>query len=255
MATNDKNKLNTNTTGVSFYNSENGYKVNSTLRTGYWNDKCLLSVYPKLESPSEGRVFDYDNQMAAFLNVGDVNALVEIMKNSVESKAAGKEFRKAIPTGKGMVEFGTSNTELGLDSPYINICETGEDKMVKASMLYQFKPTIAIADYCYADGSYEIDRDEMGEVKQLINALESAEDALSNAYAHTIIERDKYAREKVTNNIIKIMDKLGIPVEYTGTKKSSGNSYSRWDSAKVSTTNKNLPEEHTSDIDAEDIYG
>ena len=52
------------------------------------------------------------------------------------------------------------------------------------------------------------------------------------------------------------MDKLGIPVEYTGAKKSSGNGYNRWDSAKVATsTNKNLPEEHTSDIDAEDIYG
>lgn len=250
-----KNKLNTNTNGVNFYNSEEGYKVNSTLRTGYWNDKCLLSIYPKLENPTEGRVFDYDNQMAAFLSVGDINGLVEIMKNSVEYKAAGKEFRKAIPTGKGMVEFGTSNTELGLDTPYINICETGDDKIVKSSMLYQFKPTIAIENYCYADGSYDITRDDMGEVKQLINALESSEDALSNAYAHTMVEKDKYAREKVQNNIIKIMDKLGIPVEYTG-KKSSGNGYNRWDSAKVATTtNKGLPEEHTSDIDSEDIYG
>lgn len=256
MADNNKNKLNTNTSGVNFYNSEEGYKVNSTLRTGYWNDKCLLSVYPKLETPTDGRVFDYDNQMAAFLSVGDVNALVDIMKNSVASQAEGKEYRKAIPTGKGMVEFGTSNSELGLDTPYINICETGDDKIVKASMLYQFKPTIAIENYCYADGSYDISRDAMGEVKQLINALESAEDALSNAYAHTIIERDKYAKEKLQNNIVKIMDKLGIPVEYTGAKKSSGNGYNRWDSAKVATsTNKNLPEEHTSDIDAEDIYG
>lgn len=247
----EKKQLNVNTNGVAFFNSDEGYKVNSTLRTGYWNDKCQLAIYPKLENPSEGRIFDYDNQMAAFLNVGDVGNLLGLLDEVVDSEK--ENVRKAIPTSKGMVEFGTSNAELGIDTPYLNICETDEDRKVTKSLLYQFKPTIVIDSYNYETGEYEIERNKFGEVEQFMAAMEASQTAMSNAFAHTVAEKDKYAKEKLTNNIIKVMDKLGIPVEYTG-KKSGGN-YNRWDTAKVATSNKNLPEEHSSDIDSEDIYG
>ncbi|MGL5714676.1 MAG: hypothetical protein ACRCX2_16770 [Paraclostridium sp.] len=241
----ERKELNTNTRGIELYNSDENYPVNSCLKCGYWNNRIVIDIHPKLATPSNGKVFNYEEKMSVTLTEKDAVAL-----NGMVDMVYSEEYDfLALPTAKGFIEFGMKNEELGINTPYINICETNENKEVTGSLTFCFPKTVIIADYNYKDANYNtIETD--AELETFFEFLENAVAAGTMAYAHAQVDRTKYSTEKFSNQLVALLENAGIPTS-SGNSKSGYTAGKGWSSPNRNRTNTIPSEEVSGDQDIE----
>lgn len=244
MAGYEKKDLNVNTRGIALYNSEENTEVKSTLRGSFWNDKVVIDIHPALEKPTDNKKFDYDTKLSAILGPLDLLTL----KSAVEQVVAGDFPALAIPTSKGMIEFGKDHEELNIVGYYLNICETDENNVVTNSLIYLFKSNPIIKGYSYKDATYDI-MDEEAEVELFLEFITNAVDAGTMAYAHAALDRNKYSDEKMKNSITKLLEAQGISTEYAGNNNNKSGGKNSWSSSRKNET-QNIP---TTSVSGEDF--
>ncbi|MGL6099512.1 MAG: hypothetical protein ACRC0G_07790 [Fusobacteriaceae bacterium] len=246
MAGYEKKDLNVNTRGIALYNSEESTIAKSTLRASFWNDKVVLDIHPALENMTEHKKFDYDTKVSAILSNVDLVSL----ESAISDVIMGDYSALAVPTSRGMIEFGKGNEELGIEGYYLNICETDENNVVTNSLIYLFKSSVIIKGYSYADATYDV-MDNDSEVDLFEDFISNAIHGSSMAYAHFNLERTKYSDEKMKNSLTKLMEASGISTEYAGDKKtSSTGSKNSWSSSRKNEA-KEIPTSK-GDINTED---
>lgn len=241
----ERKELNTNTRGIELYNSDENYPVNSCLKGGYWNNRIVIDIHPKLAKPTDGKVFNYEEKMSVTLTEKDAVAFYNI----IDMVSTGDYDFLALPTAKGFIEFGMKNEELGLEGAYINICETNENKEVTGSLTFCFPKTIIITDYNYKDATYntaEVD----AEVDTFIEFIENGIAAGTMAYAHAQVDRTKYSTEKFSNQLVALLENAGIPTS-SGNSKSGYSAGKGWSAPNRNRSNAIPSEEVSGDQDIE----
>lgn len=221
MANNNSrdNNISINTNGVQLYNRD-GF-VPSALTIGYWNDVLNIRINPKLENPTETKVFDYEKYISCILPVERIGELINAINKEIVP--AMKEGRNKIISiqvaGDSLLSVGTNVATGSPLRPFIAIYK-GIDvntKKPESYLLYEFKSSTIIEDYDADKGSYTVSQPDHVELNTFIKILNAAFDGLTKATAHTINTENRFrnaAQMKVMN---ALAEKSGIETGYGNT--------------------------------------
>ena len=210
---NKREQVNVNTRGVSFMNSE-GSLAQSALLVGYWNSTISLKLHPTLpaDKQTDFKKFDYDEVINTALTLEKAVALDKIVGRAMLALSSTEDFFKGISVGgDGLVGIGVKHVEDDKAVAFLGIYKSLDPgtRIPKVYNLYQFKETMIIDGYSPETGNFNVTSDQ-SELELFKKVLEASIAGLSNANQHATRHVDKFFRDKLTNNINAVGNKLGV---------------------------------------------
>ncbi len=212
------NSNDTNTRGLQFKNKD-GFEP-STVSIGFWNDLLTIRINPALppEAQTENRIYDYNKYVSTALTVEKITLLHEKIKNEViPAIEKDEECTVGIPVaGDSLFIVSTGKSKHGVIKPYMAIVKGINPDTKKAEMVihYEFNKTSSVDNYNPDTGSYDINKNGIIELLVFDKILEASIWGLSKVFVHADRAVNKFFNNKQMQYLTKIMEKLGIPVDY-----------------------------------------
>ena len=207
----DKKNDSVNTDGPQYKNSK-GFEV-STLKIRYWDDKLTLTIHPKLKTPTEKQVYDYETKISIALKVDKVEALLKSLENILD-KAIDDKNAKSVgitTSSNNMVVVSTILKEESLHV-VLHICrELNPDTRIPNQrysytfikddqVIEDFDPTTGkFENVCEVQTEYECFK---GMLKEFVRINQVADNHADKYF-------NKYYRDNIYSNVLKTGLKIG----------------------------------------------
>jgi len=207
----DKKNDSVNTDGPQYKNSK-GFEV-STLKIRYWDDKLTLTIHPKLKTPTEKQVYDYETKISIALKVDKVEALLKSLEKIID-KAIDDKKEKSVgitTSSNNMVVVSTILKEESLHV-VLHICrELNPDTRIPNQrysytfikddqVIEDFDPTTGkFENVCEVQTEYECFK---GMLKEFVRINQVADNHADKYF-------NKYYRDNIYSNVLKTGLKIG----------------------------------------------
>jgi hypothetical protein len=211
---NSKDNNSVNTKGPQFMNKD-GFDP-STVLIGFWDRFLTIKIHPALpnEKRSETKIFDYEKVVSTALTLEKITLLInDIEKYILPAIESGEDKTVGVPVGAdSILVVGTGKKITGSIRPFLAIHKSLNEKTKKPEMsiCYEFNRIYTVHDYDPVDGTFDVNKDQHGELFAFVEILKASRIGLSNTTAHASRYVDKYYKDTVLKNISSVAEKLGV---------------------------------------------
>lgn len=224
---NEQKEKKYNPTVISDYKMSNPEGIDpSALSFSYWNGLLNIKIAPKkANSNEEFASYDYDNAASVFISHGKARVLVEEIKRFRESN--GSIDNVGISTKHGLLSV-CDGKSFGVSGPLLVVRDLDPNTgAVIAKYIYQFKTGFhyGIENFNETDSQYTTNNYDYLELDQFVTILEQYYLSMTNAFAYSVINANRFNETRVKNDLDAIKDNLGIPKSgnYSYKNNSGGN--------------------------------
>lgn len=193
----------------------------SCINFTFWNSTLKISIAPKKQTNGDEVAFDYENDIAIYLNHTKARILYEEICKFQEDPV--KYNSSGVPSGSGLITI-SNGKEFGVDCPCIVIRKTDEAGIPVSSYAYQIKNDyhFSIRNYDDKNGTFDkvtSDYTQL-ELEQIKTLLKTYYEAMTGAMAYSVIDQNKYEAGRTSTKLDQIAAKLGV--QFNNSKSGGG---------------------------------
>lgn len=222
---NDKKTYDVNTKGIQFKNREG--IDSSTLLIDFWKEAVTLKIHPALpvEKQTTESVYDYEHSLSTALVLPKVQSILSLIPNFRKAMEEEKNYSIGVKIGTScIVMLSTGVKETGMVRPFLGIYkDIDADTLIpNQGIRYEFAENEVMENYDPNEGNKESEIAVRSEFELFIAVLESARDALTNAYTHSMRNVENFHKNRQNEILTNIANKVGAEVPTYGYKKAFG---------------------------------
>lgn len=224
---NEQKEKKYNPTVTSEYRMSNPEGIDpSALSFSFWNGLLNIKIAPKkANSNDEFASYDYDNAASVFISHGKARVLVEEIKRFRESN--GSIDNVGISTKHGLLSV-CDGKSFGVSGPLLVVRDLDPSNgSIVAKYIYQFKTGFhyGIENFNESDSQYVTNNYDYLELDQFVTILEQYYLSMTNAFAYSVINANRFNDARVKNDLDAIRENLGIPKSGNYSNKNTGGNF------------------------------
>lgn len=204
------------------YNLSNVEGVDpSALSFSYFRELLKVTISPKLQNPSENKLWDHENAASVYLT----HTKARMLAKEIDEVLAGNKFNGGVNTGSdGLITF-SDGKEVGSNFYCLIIRKIDQSGTVLSTYVYEFKQGYHYSIYNFnsSDSSHEKAYYDMLEIEQLKDLLEQYYEAMTNAIAYTVVNQMRFDMSRINTKLVDIAEANGITYNNNNSSSRGGN--------------------------------
>lgn len=191
------------------YNLSNVEGVDpSALSFSYFRELLKVSIAPKLQNPSDNRMWDHENAAAVYLT----HTKARMLAAEIDEVMKGNKFNGGVNTGTdGLITF-SDGKEVGSSYYCLIIRKIDQEGKVLSTYVYEFKQGYhySICNFNSSDASHDKSYYDDLEILQLKDLLVQYYQAMTNAIAYSVVNQMRFDMSRINTKLVDIAEANGI---------------------------------------------